>query len=128
MFPEKLKYLSSHEWALIEGETAKIGISDFAIKQLSDLVYIDLPDVGSNIEVGSTFGEVESVKAVSDLYAPMSGEVIETNTALADNPESLAEDPYGNGWLVKIKLSDISEAENLLDSVAYAKVTEEADH
>jgi glycine cleavage system H protein len=128
MFPENLKYLSSHEWALIEDETTTIGISDFALKQLSDLVFIDLPEVGSQIEVGSTFGEVESVKAVSDLYAPLSGEVIEINSAIADNPESLADDAYGSGWLVKIKHSDASEAENLLDAAAYAKVTEEADH
>jgi len=128
MFPENLKYLSSHEWALIDGDTATIGISDFAVKQLSDLVFIDLPELGSDISAGQTFGEVESVKAVSDLYAPLSGQVIEVNSHVADNPESLSEDPFGRGWLIKIKVTNNAEVDSLLDAIAYTKVTEEAEH
>ena len=127
MFPEDLKYAKSHEWAKIDGDTASIGLTDFALKQLSDLVFIDLPESGDSVSAGEPFGEIESVKAVSDLYAPLSGEVTEVNTAIADNPESLSEEAYGN-WLIKIKLSDAAEADNLLDSTAYGKVTEESDH
>jgi len=128
MYPENLKYRSSHEWAKIEGDTATIGISEFAVKQLSDLVFIDLPDVGAAVTAGNTFGEIESVKAVSDLYSPLSGEVTEINSAVADSPESLSSDPFGEGWLIKIKISDAGEADTLLDAAAYTKVTEESDH
>ena len=128
MFPDDRKYLSSHEWCKVDGDVATIGISSFAVQLLSDLVFIDLPDVDSEVSAGDSFGEVESVKAVSDVYAPVSGTVVEANSAVTDSPESLSADPHGNGWLIKVKLSDASEVDALLDAAAYAKVTEEADH
>jgi glycine cleavage system H protein len=128
MYPEDLKYRSSHEWVRVEGEMATIGLSEFALKQLSDLVFIDLPDVGTKVSRDETFGEIESVKAVSDLFSPLSGEITEINSTVADNPESISQDPYGNGWLIKIKISEVSEVEALLDAVAYKQITEEADH
>jgi glycine cleavage system H protein len=112
-YPDDLKYLDSHEYVRIEGDTATIGISAFAIDQLGDIVFIELPDAGSAITQGETFGSVESVKAVEDLYSPVTGTVTESNTAIADTPEQLADDPYGKGWLLKIKLSgspDLSAA------------------
>jgi glycine cleavage system H protein len=112
-YPDDLKYLDSHEYVRIEGDTATIGISAFAIDQLGDIVFIELPDAGSAVTQGETFGSVESVKAVEDLYSPVTGTVIESNTAIADTPEQLADDPYGNGWLLKIKLGgspDLSAA------------------
>lgn len=114
-YPDDLKYLDSHEYVRIEGDTATIGISAFAIDQLGDIVFIELPDAGSAVTQGQTFGSVESVKAVEDLYSPVTGTVIVSNTAIADAPEQLADDPYGNGWLLKIKLDgspDLSAAMN----------------
>lgn len=128
MFPDDRKYMSSHEWCKVEGDTATIGVSEFAVKQLSDLVFIDLPDVDSDIAKGDSFGEIESVKAVSDVYAPVSGTIVEVNQAVADAPETLSNDAHGAGWLIKIKMSDSSEADGLLDAAAYGKVTEESDH
>lgn len=114
-----LKYTKSHEWLHLDGETATIGITDFAVKQLTDLVFIDLPSVGQKVSAGSTFGEVESVKAVSDLYAPLSGEIVEANEALADDLGALSDDPFGNGWIIKMKVDDLSAADALLDRKAY---------
>lgn len=114
-----LKYTKSHEWLHLDGETATIGITDFAVKQLTDLVFIDLPSVGQKVSAGSTFGEVESVKAVSDLYAPLSGEIVEANEALADDLGALSDDPFGKGWIIKMKVDDLSAADALLDRKAY---------
>ena len=119
MDASQLKYATTHEWVHVDGEIATVGITDFAVKQLTDLVYIDLPAPGKKVEAGSTFGEVESVKAVSDLYAPLSGEVIETNDSLADDLGALSDDPFGKGWIIKLKVDDPSAIEGLLDRAAY---------
>ncbi|WP_459558531.1 glycine cleavage system protein H [Lacunimicrobium album] len=119
MDQSKLKYLPSHEWAFVEGDTATIGISDFAVAELTDLVFIQLPEVGRDLKKGETFGEVESVKAVSDLYAPVSGKVVEVNAPLADKLTWLSEDPYTKGWMIKVKLSNPSETDSLMDANAY---------
>jgi len=119
MAPENLKYTKTHEWVAVEGDTATIGISDFAVHLLSDLVYADLPAVGKKTTQGQPFGEVESVKAVSDLYAPVGGEIIARNDALPDNLDLLTKDPFGAGWMVKVRVADASELSKLLDHVAY---------
>ncbi|MEM6613713.1 MAG: glycine cleavage system protein GcvH [Cyanobacteria bacterium P01_C01_bin.72] len=105
-YPEDLKYLDSHEYVRFDGEIATIGVSAFAIDQLGDVVFLELPEVGDSIEVGETIGTIESVKAVEDLYPPVSGTVIERNDNAIDAPETLAEDPYGEGWLIKVKVDD----------------------
>jgi glycine cleavage system H protein len=119
MDSENAKFAKTHEWVSIEGEIATIGISDFAVKELTDLVYIDLPEVGRTLDAGESFGEVESVKAVSDLYAPVAGEVLEVNNSLQDDPGILSEDPFGRGWILKLKVSDASSMEELLNCKAY---------
>ncbi|MCH7988551.1 MAG: glycine cleavage system protein GcvH [Planctomycetes bacterium] len=119
MDPENAKFAKTHEWVSIDGEIATVGISDFAVKELTDLVYIDLPEVGRTLDAGEAFGEVESVKAVSDLYAPVAGEVLEVNNSLQDDPVILSEDPFGRGWVLKLKVSDSSAMEKLLDRKAY---------
>ena len=119
MDPENAKFAKTHEWVSIEGEIATFGISDFAVKELTDLVYIDMPEVGRTLDAGESFGEVESVKAVSDLYAPVAGEVLEVNNSLQDDPGVLSEDPFGRGWVLKLKVSDSSAMETLLDRNAY---------
>ena len=119
MDPVQLKFRPSHEWVHIEGDIATVGISEFAVQQLTDLVYIDMPNVGATYSAGDTFGEVESVKAVSDLYAPVSGEVIEVNDGVSNNLGVLSTDPYGEGWLMKLRVSDDSAVEGLLDKAAY---------
>ena len=119
MDPAALKYAKTHEWIHVEGDTATVGISDFAVKHLTDLVFIELPEVGRTLSAGEGFGEVESVKAVSDLYAPVSGEVIEVNESLADELATLSEDPFGQGWMIKLKINDASETDSLLDRAAY---------
>jgi glycine cleavage system H protein len=118
-YPENLHYTKEHEWVRVEGDTGVIGITDHAQKELGDIVYVDLPKVGATAEKGKTVGSVESVKAVSDFYAPVSGEVIEVNEALATAPEKLNEDPHGEAWLVKIKLSDPEEIKQLLNAADY---------
>jgi glycine cleavage system H protein len=118
-FPEELKYTEEHEWVLVEDDIATIGITDFAQDQLGDVVFVELPEVGDNIEAGATFGVVESVKAVSDVYAPVSGEVVEINEELPDEPETLNNSPYDAGWMVKVKLSDPSALDELMDVAAY---------
>ncbi len=115
----QLKFAKTHEWAAIENGVATIGISDFAVKLLSDLVFIDLPAKGKKVRAGDTLGEVESVKAVSDIYAPLSGEVVEVNADLADHLERLTTDAFGSGWMVKLKLSEPTEADRLMDDAAY---------
>lgn len=119
MTPPDLKYRPTHEWVRMEGSEAVVGISEFAVKQLTDLVYIDLPAVGRQVKAGETFGEVESVKAVSDLYAPLTGEVTAVNDALVDDLSLLSSDPFGKGWMIKIKVTDDSNASELLDASAY---------
>ena len=127
MDPTTLKYTPTHEWVHLEGDVATLGISKFAVDQLTDLIVIELPKVGAKLTQGKPFGEVESVKAVSDLYAPVGGEVVEVNDAVAKDVQILAEDPYSKGWLVKVKVADASTVAGLLDHDAYqAKVADEA--
>ena len=122
MKPEDLLYAETHEWVHVgDDDTATIGISAFAIEQLTDLVFMELPSVGDKAAAGETFGEVESVKAVSPLYSPVDGEIVDTHTELADNLESLADDPYENGWIIKVKLSSRDALDNLMDHAAYEK-------
>ena len=120
--PEDLQYTNSHEWVRIEGDTATIGITDHAQDELGDVVFIELPGEGDIFDAGESFGTVESVKAVSDLYAPVGGEVVEVNTSLEDAPEKINEDPYGEGWMVKLRTADEAD---LLSPEEYEKVVEE---
>ena len=119
MYPENFRYTKEHEWVLVEGDTGTIGITHHAQEELGDIVYVDLPKVGSHVEQGKSLGSVESVKAVSDVYSPLSGEVVEINESLADAPEKLNEDPHGAAWLVKIRLSAPGEAEGLMSAADY---------
>jgi glycine cleavage system H protein len=121
-YPEDLKYHPEHDWARIEPSVATFGITWFAQDQLGEVVFFDPPEVGSSVSAGETYAEVESVKAVSDVFAPLSGEVVEVNAALSDKPELINDDPYGEGWLVRVKLSDESEVESLLDADAYRQL------
>lgn len=121
---EDLRYADSHEWVKLDGDTATVGITDYAQHALGNIVYVDMPEVGDEVNAGEEFGAVESVKAASDLISPVSGEVIEINSALEDEPELVNQDPYAN-WIMKVKVSDPSEMDNLLDAAAYAKVTAE---
>ena len=119
-YPEDLKYLDSHEYVRLDGDIATIGVSAFAIEQLGDIVFIELPEVGDAVEVGTSLGTIESVKAVEDLYPPVSGTVIERNEAIIDAPEALADDPYGEGWLIKVKVDDIEgELADVLSAAEY---------
>jgi glycine cleavage system H protein len=119
MYPENYRYTKEHEWVLVEGDTGTIGITDHAQDALGDIVYVDLPKAGARIEQGKSLGSVESVKAVSDIYSPVSGEVVEVNRALADAPEILNSDPHGAGWLVKIRLSAPADLEGLMSAAEY---------
>jgi glycine cleavage system H protein len=125
--PSELKFLSSHEWVLVEDNIATIGISDHAQELLGDLVYVELPEVGSVLAAGDSVGVVESVKAASDTYAPVSGEVVEINEELEGAPDKINNDPYGDGWMYKVSLEDPEEVEGLLDAEAYAESIEEED-
>ncbi|MEQ8753687.1 MAG: glycine cleavage system protein GcvH [Coleofasciculus sp. G1-WW12-02] len=118
-YPDDLKYLDSHEYVRLDGEIATIGISAFAIDQLGDIVFIELPDVNSALEKGETFGTIESVKAVEDMYAPVTGTVIERNDAVVESPELIAEDPYGEGWFLKVRVNDADELEDALSASEY---------
>jgi len=122
MYPADRKYTKDHEWIRIAGNTAEVGITDFAQQQLGDVVYVDLPDPGKAITAGESFGSIESVKAVSELYAPMSGEVVEVNTRLKDHPEVVNQDPHGT-WMIKIRLTNAGDAGALLDNAAYQDLT-----
>ena len=117
--PADLKYHPEHDWARIDGDTATLGITDYAQEQLGEVVFFDPPAVGSAVTKDDSYAEVESVKAVSDVIAPLSGEIVEVNEALSDAPETINSDPYGEGWLVKIRMSDPSEADTLMDAAAY---------
>jgi glycine cleavage system H protein len=122
-FPEDLKYSKEHEWARKEGNAVRVGITDFAQDALGDVVYVDVPQVGTEVTAGEPLGEVESTKSVSDVYAPVSGTVLERNEALADSPELVNSDPYGTGWMVLIQLTDASQLEALLDAKTYQELT-----
>lgn len=119
MYPEKFRYTKEHEWVSVEGDVGTIGITDHAQSELGDIVYVDLPKVGVTTEQGKTFGSVESVKAVSDIYAPVSGEVIEINEMLSKTPEKLNMDPHGDAWLIKVRLSAPEQIKNLLSPADY---------
>ncbi|MCK8114292.1 glycine cleavage system protein GcvH [Anaerosoma tenue] len=127
MYPKELKYDREHEWVRLEGDVATIGISDFAQDQLGEVVYVDLPSVGEAVSTGESFGEVESVKSVSELFSPISGEIVEVNEALEDAPETVNEDCYNAGWMIKVKVEDAAEVEALMDADDYeAYIAEEA--
>lgn len=117
--PATLKYTKDHEWIKVEGKTAMIGVTDYAQGELGDIVFIEVETVGETLGEGETFGTIEAVKTVSDLFMPVSGEVLEFNEALDSNPELVNKDPYGEGWIIKVKISDVSEMDNLLDAAAY---------
>jgi glycine cleavage system H protein len=121
-YPEELKYHQEHDWARVEGEEATFGITWYAQDALGEVVFFDPPEVGSQVVRDQAYAEVESVKAVSDVFAPLSGEVLQVNAALEDEPEKINQDPYGDGWLVRIRLSDSAEADALMDSAAYEEL------
>lgn len=120
--PADLKYTKSHEWVKVDGDIATIGITDHAQSELGDVVFVETPEPGRQLSAGDSFGSVESVKAVSDIYAPISGEVVESNSSLGAQSELVNSDPYGEGWLIKIKVADASELDALLDAAGYASV------
>lgn len=124
-FPEGLKYSKEHEWVLVEGGTATIGITEFAQEELGDIVYVELPEVGEKVVKDDPFGAVESVKAVSDVYAPVSGAVLEINDILPDNPETINDDPYGDGWMIRVELSDVDDLKDLMDADEYAEYVQQ---
>lgn len=126
MVPPDLHYTKDHEWVRVEGDTATIGVTDFAAHQLGDVVFVDLPVAGKTIEQFATFGVVESVKAVSDLYAPVSGEVVGVNGDLGSQPELVNSDPFGKGWMIRVRVSDPAQVAGLLDATAYEHLTAEA--
>jgi len=121
-YPEDLKYHPEHDWARIEGDQATFGITWYAQDALGEVVFYDPPEVGATVTKDQTYAEVESVKAVSDVFAPLSGEIVEVNESLADSPEAVNADPYGDGWMVKVKLSDPSEVDSLLEVAAYKEL------
>ena len=123
--PEELKYTKEHEWSKVEEGTVLVGITDYAQESLGEIVYVELPEEGSVVSQGEPFGVVESTKAVSDLYAPVSGTVTEVNETLGDNPELVNEDPYEDGWMIRIEMSDVGELAKLIDSAAYQSFVEE---
>jgi glycine cleavage system H protein len=125
-YPSDLRYTSEHEWAAIEeGRTVRVGITDFAQDALGDVVYVDLPEQGTEVRAGEAFGEVESTKSVSDLFGPVSGRVVQRNDVLEDRPEMVNEDPYGDGWMIVIEMSDPDEMDDLLDAQAYRRLVEQ---
>jgi len=119
MYPENFRYTKEHEWVNVEGDTGTVGITDHAQHELGDIVYVDLPKVGAHVEQGKSIGSVESVKAVSDVYSPVSGEVTAINLALADTPEALNSDPHGAAWLIKVRLSAAAEVQSLMNAAEY---------
>jgi len=125
MVPGDLRYTKDHEWIRVEGDEALVGITEYAAEQLGDIVFVELPDAGRTLEQHGTFGVVESVKAVSDLFAPVAGEVVATNEALAGKPELVNDDPYGEGWMLRIRLADAGQPEELLDAAAYEQLIAE---
>ncbi|MBI3411426.1 MAG: glycine cleavage system protein GcvH [Planctomycetes bacterium] len=121
MIPANLRYATSHEWAKLDGDVCTVGITDFAVEQLTDVVYVELKPVGTKVSTGARFGEIESVKAVSDLYAPIEGELVAVNDAVVKDPASIAADPYGKGWMVKIKLASGATLDKLLSADQYSQ-------
>jgi glycine cleavage system H protein len=126
MYPKDLRYSKEHEWAKVEGKSVRVGITKFAADKLSDVVYVELPQVGASVSFMQTFGVVESVKAVSDLYAPVSGKVVEINQGLAEKPELINTDPYGQAWMIVVEPKDPKELDQLMDAAAYAAMVGEA--
>ncbi len=122
--PEQLRYSSDHEWLSRDGATVRIGITDYAQDALGDVVFVQLPETGDQVSAGDTFGEVESTKSVSDIYAPVSGTIVTVNDALGENPQALNEDPYGDGWICTIEMSDPSQFDALLDAAGYTALIE----
>ena len=121
-FPQNLKYTNEHEWIRVEGDMAYVGITDYAQEQLGDIVFVDIPTVGESLEANETFGTIEVVKTISDLFLPVAGEVIEQNESLEEKPELVNKDPYGEGWLIKMKPANLKDIEDLLDAEAYKAV------
>jgi glycine cleavage system H protein len=126
MVPADLRYTKEHEWVRVEGDTATVGITKYAADELGDVVYVELPEVGRELAQAATFGVVESVKAVSDLFAPITGIVTEANDALAARPELVNSDPFGEGWMLRMRIADAAQLESLLDGAAYEQLTAEA--
>ena len=124
-FPDQLRYTKEHEWVAVDGARGRVGITDFAQDALGDVVFVQLPDVGANVSAMSSIAEVESTKSVSDIYAPVSGTVAEVNAGLESTPEQLNQDPYGDGWMFVIEMSDASQVDSLLDAAAYRHLVEE---
>lgn len=121
-FPQNLKYTNEHEWIRVEGDMAYVGITDYAQEQLGDIVFVDIPTVGESLEANETFGTIEVVKTISDLFLPVAGEVVEQNESLEENPELVNKDPYGEGWLIKMKPANLKDIEDLFDAEAYKAV------
>ena len=126
-FPNNLLYTEEHEWVQVEQDEVLVGITDYAQHELGDVVFVELPDVGAKVEQGGTFGTIEAVKTVSDLYAPVSGEIVEVNSDLADQPEMVNQSPYADGWMIRIKFTDRSELDHVLDSGSYKEHVGEGD-
>lgn len=127
-YPEDLKYTREHEWAAVEeGDRVRVGITDFAQDALGDVVYVEVPEEGTEVRAGEPFGEVESTKSVSDIYSPVTGTVIERNPTLSDSPELVNQDPYGQGWLVVIQMTDATELDRLMDAAGYTRTLKEAE-
>jgi glycine cleavage system H protein len=126
-YPDDLRYHPEHDWARVEGETATFGVTWYAQDALGEVVFYEPPEVGKKVKKDEAYAEVESVKAVSDVYAPLSGEVTEVNSDLSETPEKINQDPYGDGWMVKVKLSDPTEVDSLMDAAAYKKLLEDSD-
>lgn len=125
IYPEDLKYTKEHEWLAVQGSIGTVGITHYAQSELGDIVYVEVPAAGSPVVAGEEFGTIESVKAVSEIFAPVSGEVLEVNPALASHPETINKDPYGDGWLLKIKLADPKDLDSLMSAADYRKYIEE---
>ena len=123
MVPDDRKYTQEHEWVLVDGDTGTIGITDYAAGELGDIVFVELPDAGSEFSAGDTVGTIESVKAVADLYCPLSGEIVAVNEAVADNPELVNTSPLDEGWLMKVRLGDPAELDKVMDAAAYSELT-----
>lgn len=120
--PAELKYTKDHEWAKVDGDVVTVGITDYAQGELGDVVYVDLPPVGTEVSQNESFGSIEAVKAVADMYSPVSGEIIAVNEGISDAPETINQDPYGKGWMVKIRISNADELNNLMDAGAYQEL------
>ena len=123
-YPEDLKYSAEHEWVVVDGNRARVGITDYAQDALGDVVFVQVPSVGTEVKAGERFSEVESTKSVSDIYAPITGTIVEVNTDLADEPQRMNEDPYGEGWICVLEPADLAELDSLLDAAAYQAIVD----